>query len=153
MTFQIPILILPNWISKNNKMVKVGIGVIIEKEGKILIGKRKNSHAPFYSIPGGHLEEGESFEKAAVREILEETGLKILDPKVISLTNNLETYKLENVHYISVILFTDKFEGEPQIMEPEKCESWQWCDPHQLPQPHFDASSKGINCFLNKRFY
>ena len=46
---------------------KVGVGVIIQNaDGKILIGKRKGSHAPFYSIPGGHLENGESFEEALI---------------------------------------------------------------------------------------
>ncbi len=51
---------------------KVGIGVIIiRNDGKILIGKRKGSHAPYWSIPGGHLDLGESFEQAAIREIYE----------------------------------------------------------------------------------
>jgi len=73
---------------------KVGVGVIIENnEGKILIGKRLNSLAPYYSIPGGHLELGETFESAATREIKEETNLNIRDPKVIAVTNNLETFK------------------------------------------------------------
>ena len=57
---------------------KVGIGVIIENnENKILIGKRKGSHSPYFSIPGGHLEIGETFEAAAKKEVLEETGLLI----------------------------------------------------------------------------
>ena len=60
---------------------KVGIGVIIiRNDGKILIGKRKGSHAPYWSIPGGHLDIGESFEQAATREIYEETGLIIKNP-------------------------------------------------------------------------
>ncbi|MDN6109542.1 MAG: NUDIX domain-containing protein, partial [Enterobacterales bacterium] len=46
--------------------VKVGVGVIIANpQGQILLGKRCGSHAPFWSIPGGHLEEGETFEQAA----------------------------------------------------------------------------------------
>ncbi|HEY3403818.1 MAG TPA: NUDIX domain-containing protein [Ohtaekwangia sp.] len=82
----------------------VGVGVIIENnEGKILIGKRKGSHSPFYSIPGGHLESGETFEEAAIKEIEEETGLTIYAPEVIAVTNNLRTYAIEKRHYISVI--------------------------------------------------
>ena len=134
-------------------MVKIGIGVIIQKNGKILIGKRKNSHAPFYSIPGGHLEEGETFEEAAIREVGEETGINIKNPKVIAVTNNLETYKLENTHFVSVILFTDDFDGEPKLMEPQKCHGWKWFDPRKIPQPHFDASEQGIICFLENKFY
>ena len=58
---------------------RVGLGIIIvNKEGNILIGKRKGSHAQKYSIPGGHLDLGETFEQGAIREIKEETNLDIL---------------------------------------------------------------------------
>ncbi|MCE7991194.1 MAG: NUDIX domain-containing protein [Roseivirga sp.] len=133
---------------------KVGIGVILEdKDGKILIGKRKGSHAPFYSIPGGHLETGESFEEAAVKEVLEETGLEIFSPRVICVTNNLDTYKTEGKHYISVALVTDEFNGSPVVLEPDKCEGWAWVDPRDLPEPHFDASAFAIECYLKGEFY
>jgi len=133
---------------------RVGIGVIIENtEGKILIGKRKGSYAPYFSIPGGHLENGETFEEAAIREIEEETGLIIEKPKVICVTDNLRTYKESNIHFVSVILHTKQFKGEPTIKEPDKCESWQWVKPKELPQPHFDASEYGIECFLKNEFY
>ncbi len=133
---------------------KVGVGVIIENaDGKILIGKRKGSHAPHFSIPGGHLELGETFEQAAIREIYEETSLKITNPKVISVTNNLKTYAEEKYHSISIILYANKFEGVPQIMEKDKCEMWDWFCPDQLPQPHFEASEIGVACFLQDRFY
>ncbi|NLR91590.1 MULTISPECIES: nucleotide triphosphate diphosphatase NUDT15 [Flammeovirga] len=133
---------------------KVGVGVIIlNKEGKVLIGKRKGSHAPYYSIPGGHLENGETFEEAAIKEVEEETGLHIEHPEVISVTNNLKTYKEFHTHYISVILLVKDFVGEPKIMEPDKCESWGWYTPTNLPLPHFDASEMGIQCYLKNSFY
>ncbi|MGL4775402.1 MAG: nucleotide triphosphate diphosphatase NUDT15, partial [Aeromonas veronii] len=57
---------------------RVGVGVILTNaQGQVLLGKRKGSHAPYWSIPGGHLELGESFESAAIREVAEETGLEI----------------------------------------------------------------------------
>ena len=50
---------------------KVGVGVIITRDdGHILVGKRIGKLAPYWSIPGGHLEVGESFEQAAIREVL-----------------------------------------------------------------------------------
>jgi 8-oxo-dGTP diphosphatase len=133
---------------------KVGIGVIIERpDNKILIGKRIGSHAPFFSIPGGHLELGETFEEAAIKEVFEETGLKIYNPKVICITNNLRTYSEERKHYISVNLFTNEFEGEVEVKEKDKCESWDWYSPQDIPNPHFDASEFAIECFLNNKFY
>ena len=132
----------------------VGVGVIIQNEqGQILIGKRKGSHSPYYSIPGGHLENGETFEEAAKKEILEETGLTLYKLSLIALTNNLRTYEETGKHYVSINFLCTDFEGEPQVMEPEKCESWGWYEPTQLPQPHFDASEYAIDCFLKKEIY
>lgn len=133
--------------------IRVGIGVIIQKEDQILIGKRKGSHAPFYSIPGGHLELGESFEDAAIREIKEETNLEIIKPKVISIVNDLVTFGQENKHYISIILYANKFTGELTNLEPDKCENLFWINPNELPYPHFEASKQAITCFLNNKFY
>jgi len=122
-------------------------------EGEILVGKRKNSHAPFYSIPGGNLELGETFEEGAIREIKEETNLDLLGPEVIAVTNNLETYRNEGLHYISVVLIASNYSGELKNMEPEKCEEWLWVDPSKLPTPHFDASRMAVECYLDKKFY
>ena len=128
---------------------QVGLGVIIENaEGKILLGKRQGSHAAYWSIPGGKLELGETFEAGAKREVLEEHDITIESPKVIAVTNNLETYQAEGIHFISVILVAKAFTGETKIMEPDKCAELMWADPRQLPMPHFDASRLGIECYL-----
>ena len=133
---------------------KIGLGIIIvNADGKILIGKRKGSHAQKYSIPGGHLDMGETFEAGATREIKEETNLDIKNPEVIAVTNNLETYKEEGKHYISIVLLVKTYTGELTLMEPHKCEEWLWVDPKQLPEPHFDASRLGVECYLKHSFY
>ncbi len=133
---------------------KVGVGVIIQNATKeILVGKRIGSHAPFYSIPGGHLENGETFEEAAIKEVFEETGLIIKNPIVFGVTNNLRTYRLENKHFVSINLFVNEYEGTVTLKEPHKCEDWNWYLPSEIPQPHFDASEFAIECFLKKQFY
>ena len=132
----------------------VGIGVIIQNsDNQILIGKRKGSHAPFFSIPGGHLELGESFEEAAIKEVFEETGLIIKNPKVFCVTNNLRTYRNEGKHYVSICLFANDYSGRLTAMEKDKCESWDWFSLDEIPQPHFDASEFTIECFIKNQFY
>jgi len=132
----------------------VGIGVILQnKENKILVGKRKGSHSPYFSIPGGHLELGETFESGARREIFEECGIKLNSIRVINVTNNLRTYNEEGKHFVSVNLFSNDFEGTPTLKEPDKCEGWFWCDPNDIPSPQFDASEFAIECFLKNEFY
>lgn len=57
---------------------KVGIGLLLVKDGKILLGKRKGAHrAGEYSGPGGHLELLESFEDCVLRELEEEAGANV----------------------------------------------------------------------------
>ncbi|ARZ00462.1 nucleotide triphosphate diphosphatase NUDT15 [Yersinia ruckeri] len=134
--------------------VVVGVGVImVNAQGLILLGKRCGKHAPYWSIPGGHLEAGESFEQCAVREVAEETGLLIQQPQVIALTNNIATWQAEGKHTVSVCLLAKYSGGEVENKEPEKCEQWIWCDPAKLPEPHFEASANAIHLWLTTQFY
>ncbi|KAJ5129285.1 uncharacterized protein N7515_005324 [Penicillium bovifimosum] len=106
---------------------RVGIGVFVfNTEGQFLIGKRKGSHgAETWGLPGGHLEFNETFETCAMRETLEETGLQISDVRFLTATNSIMA--AEKKHYVTVFMGGICEEGvEPQTLEPEKCESWEW---------------------------
>lgn len=111
---------------------KVGVGVLIIQDSKILLGKRKNAHGDgTWAPPGGHLEFGESFEECAKREVLEETGLILQDIKQYSLTNDV--FIQENKHYITIFMISNTFIGQPEVLEKDKCESWQWFELNDLP--------------------
>jgi len=140
-------------MSKKPEHPSVGLGVIIQRGERILLGQRKGWHEGSYSIPGGLLETGETFEEGAWREVQEETGLELIEPRVIALTNNLETFEQTGKHHISVILYTNQFRGEPLVREPDKCAGWGWYDPRRLPQPHFEASRRAVACLLRGIFY
>lgn len=120
---------------KNNRP-NVGIGVIILKEGKVLLGKRKNAHGEnTWCYPGGHLEYGESWEECCRREVLEEAGIEIKNIRFGIATNDI--FENEQKHYITICMVSDYVSGEVKIMEPEKCEEWGWFDWNALPQPLF----------------
>lgn len=116
---------------------KVGVGVMILKDGKVLMTRRKGSHgAGEYSFPGGHLEYMETFEECAVRETAEECGLKIKNIR-FSYVTNLKKYAPK--HYVHIGLVADWESGEPQLLEPEKAEEWKWYDLNNLPEgPMFE---------------
>ena len=135
--------------------VVVGVGVIItNKHGQILVGKRNSQHAPYWSIFGGHVDPGETFEACAIREIKEEIGINIEQPTVFGISNNLLTYQQEGKHTVSVCMHVE-YQGdiEPKIMEADKCESLMWTSPSNLPEPHFEASQNAIDLWLNHHFY
>lgn len=130
---------------------RVGIGIIIIKDNTILLGKRKNIHGDgCWSIPGGHLEFGETFKQCARREALEETGLEITNIVQGPTTNDI--FVPENKHYVSIFMIGQYQSGEPQIMEPEKNEMWGWFTFDALPSPLFlpvqNLLKLGFNPFI-----
>lgn len=111
----------------------VGVGVIVIKDGKILLGKRKNAHGEgAWCYPGGHLEHGESWEQCARREVMEETGIKIKNLRFGTATNDI--FKKEKKHYITICMIADYASGKVKVMEPEKCERWKWFKWGKLPR-------------------
>jgi 8-oxo-dGTP diphosphatase len=128
------IIILTNKNMDNRP--KVGIGVLIIKDGRVLMGKRKNAHGEGdWCFPGGHLEFNESWEDCALRETEEEVGIKIKNLRFGTATNDI--FEKESKHYITIIILADYDSGEVKLREPEKCEKWDWFEWDKLPQPLF----------------
>jgi 8-oxo-dGTP diphosphatase len=123
-------------MDNEQKRPKVGVGVWIVKDGKILLGKRKNAHGEgSWSAPGGHLEWFESPEECALREVAEEAGIEITNLRSAAFTNDV--FKDEGKHYITLAVTADWVSGEPQVLEPDRCERWQWFGWDELPEPRF----------------
>lgn len=118
------------------KIARVGIGVFVFKRGKFIMGRRKGSHGDgHWSIPGGHLEYGETFEQTAKREVLEETGLTITNVRFGAVTNDY--FENENKHYVTVWMVSDWRSGEERLREPDKFIEMAWHDFDTLPEPLF----------------
>ncbi len=119
-----------------NNRPKVGVGVIVLKDGKVLMGKRKNAHGEGgWCYPGGHLEYGESWEQCARREVMEEAEIKIKNVRFGTATKDI--FDLEQKHYITICMVADYASGEVAIMEPDKCEKWDWFVWPKLPKELF----------------
>jgi 8-oxo-dGTP diphosphatase len=115
---------------------RVGVGVFVFKDGKFLMLQRQGAHgAGSWSIPGGHLEFGESPEETATREVREETGLEIANVAFAAVTNDI--FREENKHYVTVWMKSDWSSGEATNTEPDKCTELRWVDFDTLPEPLF----------------
>lgn len=118
-----------------NQYPKVGVGVMVWKDGKVLLGKRKGSHgAGEYAFPGGSMEYMESFDDCVRREVREETGMEVTNIRFVRL-GNLRAYPPK--HHVDIGMQADWASGEPHVTEPDKCQSWDWYDPEHLPSPLF----------------
>lgn len=118
-----------------NNRPKVGLGVYVIKDKKILLLKRKGAHGEgTWSPPGGHLEMGESFIQCAKRETKEEAGIEIKNIKLVGVTNDVFD---KEKHYITIAMTADIKSGKARIMEPDKSSDLDWFDIYKLPRPLF----------------
>jgi 8-oxo-dGTP diphosphatase len=132
-------MLLLDTVLKDDKPMKrpaVGVAVVVIREGKILLGRRKSSHGSgSWSCPGGHLEFFETVEDCARREVLEETGIRIRNIRHGPFTNDV--FVAEGKHYVTLFVVADYADGTVQVREPEKDECWGWYPWDHLPQPLF----------------
>jgi 8-oxo-dGTP diphosphatase len=143
---------------EEQKKIGVGFGVMILKNGKILLGKRHEDPekassqlkgAGTWTMPGGKLHFGETFEEGAKREVMEETGIKIIKVNVICVNNDM----VETAHFVTIGLLSEEFEGESKVMEPDEITEWQWFDLNHLPSPLYFPSAKVLENYKKKQFY
>lgn len=123
---------------------RVGVGVIVKRGGKVLLGKRRGSHGEgTWGFPGGHLELWEDVEDCARREVDEETGLKIRNIKLGPYTN--DKFRKDGKHFITLFVIADYDSGEAEMKEPEKCDGWEWFRWKDLPSPLMDSIGNMIS--------
>lgn len=128
--------------------------LILKKDNKVLLGRRKNTtyFDGWYGTPAGHIEAGELPIMAVIRETKEEIGISI-DPKDVKQVHTMyRTAHDETGDRADYFFNAEKWEGEPKIMEPDKCDDLQWFEINKLPEnlvPHEKDAilniKKGIN--------
>lgn len=75
---------------------------------KVLVQDKKDEDYSGITFPGGHVEKGEAFTDAVIREVLEETGLKIQSPQLCGIKDWIQK---DGTRYMVLFYKTDKFEG------------------------------------------
>ena len=127
-----------------NEPPRVGLGVLVWKNGTFCILKRRGSHgASTWGLPGGHLEFGESWQACAARETMEETGMEIANVRFLAATNDI--FANDGKHYITIWVEADWAAGEAAIKEPHRATDLRWATFATLPSPLFDP------CWANLR--
>ena len=95
----------------------VGVGAIIIEHDRVVLVKR--GHPPLageWSIPGGVVEAGETLREAAVREVLEETGLRVEVGALLGVYDRIVRDADERTlyHYVLIDFLCRRIAGEPQ---------------------------------------
>ena len=105
--------------------VELAVLCLIKDGDRVLLQSRVKKDWQGYTLPGGHVEPGESFVDAVVREMKEETGLTIEKPKLVG----IKQFPIEGGRYIVLLFEATQFTGE--IVSSEEGEM-TWIDRGEL---------------------
>lgn len=127
-----------------NKLVREAVRCYLIKDNKVVATKYKKGSKKegYYDIPGGKIEEGETPEEAAIREMKEETGLKV---KSLKLKGKM-LIEYPNKKFDLVVFISHECQGEPQEFEENTSE---WIDIDELLQKERKLSNIML---LDKQF-
>ena len=136
------------------KVIKIGIGVLIKKGNKILLGHRPSKmvdtggiyEPDSWCLPGGKQEYNETIFDCAKREVKEETNLNISKLEVFGATDDIQPDR----HFITIQVIANNYSGEIKIMEPTKQDDWQWFELNNLPKNLYSPSRKFIEDYKKR---
>lgn len=99
---------MPQNERRGERAIFTNMCMIEDKHGRMLVQDRLNPNWPGITFPGGHVEAGESFADAVIREIKEETGLTIAHPRLCG----VKQFQTEDgCRYVVLFYKTSQFSG------------------------------------------
>ena len=131
--------------------IKVGLGIMIIENNKVLLGHRvtdgKDTGGIYepdsWCLPGGKQEYDETIFDGAKREVKEETNLDIDELVVFNAMDDIQP----NKHFVTIQIVAKKYSGELMVMEPNKQDEWRWFDLNDLPEHVYSPSKKFIDTY------
>ena len=88
--------------------VELTVLCLVEDGNRILLQNRVKDDWQGYTLPGGHVEKDESFVDAVIREMKEETGLDIKNPKLVG----VKQFPIEYGRYVVFLFKTNEYSGK-----------------------------------------
>jgi len=127
--------------------------LILIRDNKILLSRRYNTgyFDGYYSLPAGHLDGNETLKQGMVREAKEEIDV-VLEPADLELVHTMNR-KIPNDERVDFFFVAKKWQGEPKIMEPHKCDNLSWFELECLPKNLIPYIKQAIDSFLNNIIY
>jgi 8-oxo-dGTP diphosphatase len=105
----------------------VGAGAVVHSRGRVLLVKRKNPpNQGKWALPGGLVELGETSQEAAVREILEETGLRVRVEGLLDVQSDLHRDARSRLeyHYVLVDYLAEPIGGRLKLNAESYASGW-----------------------------
>jgi len=121
---------------------------------KILLHRRQNTgfqDGKLDIAASGHVDKGETAMSAAIRECKEEIGIGV-DISALSFVHLQHRLSNDRIYY-DIYFVVDKFQGEPTVMESDKCSELIWCDLSDLPDDIIECRKVVIDEYLKGNYY
>jgi len=140
-------------MSKEKFKIIPTVYLMLIKDNEILLSRRYNTgfHDGEYSLPAGHLAGNETLIQAMIREAKEEVDI-VLETTALKLIHVIHR-KEPNEERINFFFIAEKWQGEPKIMEPNKCDDLRWFRLDSLPENVILYVKQAINSYLKNEFY
>ena len=130
-----------------------GAFLFLLKEKQILLYKRKDTthFQNYYGVISGNVEENEVFENAIIREAEEEIGIKIKqeDLEAVHMMHRID----EQDESMYVFFLAEKWSGEIENKEPNRCEELIWTSIEELPKNIVPYVKDAINNYRTKKYF
>ncbi|KKS95227.1 MAG: NUDIX hydrolase [Microgenomates group bacterium GW2011_GWC1_43_13] len=114
--------------------LRAAVYLILIKDGSALLSRRYNTGwmDGKYSLIAGHLDGKEKVSDSMIREAFEEAGIKVAkeDLKPVKVLHR----NSGDQEYMDFFFLAEKWEGEPQVKEPDKCDDMSWFPIDSLPE-------------------
>ncbi len=129
--------------------------LMLFKQGRILLLKR--AHTGYedgnYSLVAGHVDQGETFTQAMIREAFEEIGL-FLKPEYLEVVHVMHRKSgHDQSERVDVFFVAAKWNGKIKNQEPEKCADLSWFEMEKIPQNTIPYVREVIENIKNKKIY
>jgi 8-oxo-dGTP diphosphatase len=126
------------------KVPRVGVGVMIVRDGRVLMARRvSGQRAGYWGWIGGKLEFGETLQQCARREALEEAGVQITNLRLLCVSSIM----VEDQHWIDVEFLAEIAAGEPHTVAPDELTEWAWYPIDDLPCPLFEPAERALRSY------
>ncbi len=140
-------------MSKERFKLIASVYLVLIRDNKILLSKRYNTgyFDGNYSFPAGHLDGNETLKQGMVREVKEEISVD-LDQNDLELIHVMNR-KIPNDERLDFFFSVKKWQGEPKIIETDKCDDLSWFELNDLPKNIIPYIKQAIDSILNNIIY
>ena len=107
--------------------VELTVLCLVEDGNKILLQNRIKKEWHGYALPGGHVEPGESFVDAVIREMKEETGLDVKNPRLVG----VKQFPIQDGRYVVLLFKAAEFSGTLKSSDEGQME---WVESNHLSE-------------------